>query len=294
MVSFDYFLTIELLELGYEAIYFESGLIDWDDQDLGSDLYLKANEWINLNGIDETKVDEVSLGRLFARQTSYLIISYQRIRAAIYNLTKTFRPKSLVLLDCKNEFGLLQERHRLTLVKEVCLDLDVQFINMFDPIRDDDDYFPQFPIYAGLGFKRSFSDYLRVLFEFSCSLASRLNSRNSKRKTIIVFCGGHVSRQLMFNQRPADTEFVFFPSLFPKNLKLFKFLVTKNLRFEIAPSLVATLKPLKKNKKIAQIKAEYLTAWKKSKSFGFERVLHEFLEEEVFDSEKMKFFLSQA
>ena len=292
VVSFDYNLTFELRDLGYEAIYFESGLVDWDDQNLGSELYLRANEWVNLNGIDQTKFNEVSLGRLFARQTSYLMISYHRIRAAIYNLTKVFCPKSVALLDCKNEFGLLHEKHRLMLVQEVCLELDVQLINLFDPIHDDDDYFPQFAIYGGVGFKRTSSDYLRGVFEFACSLASRFKRREPKQRSIIVFCGGHVSRQLIFNKHPTNTEFVLFPSLFPKKHRIFRYLVKENLRFEVAPSLIATLKMLKKNKKIAQIKATYRKEWEKAESSGCERVLREFLDEEVFESNKLNFFLS--
>ena len=47
---------------------------------------------------------------------------------------------------------------------------------------------------------------------------------------------------------------------------------------------------LKKNKKIAQIKATYRKEWVKAESSGCERVLREFLDKEVFESNKLNNF----
>lgn len=119
IVSCDWLLWQELSEAGRPAVFYELGLLDWDDLDqLDSQLFIRANDWVyDAQGRDVTLFRGVSLGKLLTGDCSMALINFARMDRSLAVLAERFAAREFIFFDYSNEISTLGGEQRRALVR---------------------------------------------------------------------------------------------------------------------------------------------------------------------------------
>ncbi len=92
---------------GYHVTHYESRLAPWPDE-IGrfEDIYLKACEWIYVDGKDATQYKGVSLGQAFGTAATLAWMAATRLDFAINKICSEVRPSEMILFDLIGMFLL--------------------------------------------------------------------------------------------------------------------------------------------------------------------------------------------
>lgn len=130
IVSCGWLLWQELVESGRHAVYYELGILDWDEPDtLGTDLNLRANDWVYELGNDAVMFQGVSIGRMFGAEISMALLNYHRIIRCLRKLIERFGPEEIWLFDFTLDINLLGEDMRKMVVQMAVRECGVGFID---------------------------------------------------------------------------------------------------------------------------------------------------------------------
>ncbi|MEE2745398.1 MAG: hypothetical protein VX617_00815 [Pseudomonadota bacterium] len=142
IVACDWLTWRRGLDLGYHCVHFDLGLINHAENHFDrADLFLKADSWVYNNNQDMTIFDDVSLGKMFTRETSLFAQSYLQLSEGMDWFCQTFEPKSVVLYDIRTEFGLIDDTIKLFLAKRSSKLIGAELINkVFSPPMSTKDY----------------------------------------------------------------------------------------------------------------------------------------------------------
>ena len=291
IVSSDWLLIKDLNQNGYDAVYFEYGLRDWGEQELESQLYIRTNDWLYINGVDKSKYNGVSLGQLFSRDISLVYLSYARLSAALSCMCVEFKPKKIFLYDYRSEFELLDEFSRIKIVEEVCRQHVVHLVNSADCPGADDDEFPQLPIYGGSKAPVENYRWLRgfygLVIEF---ISAMLRGLTPKRDKVLVMTGGHLAQTLSKYATSKTITPIYFSSLLIK--KPGEVLRTIWRGSYLARRLYTNIDDVN-YEAVQQITESYLKHWEKDKPDVLRMIVRRYITRNVFSSERIRFYTSQ-
>tara|TARA_R110002072_G_scaffold27564_13_gene89685 strand:- start:270 stop:2162 length:1893 start_codon:yes stop_codon:yes gene_type:complete len=197
IVSANWLLWQEALARGEHCVHTHLGLVDWDTEDLDQNLWLKAYDWVYDNGADQTLFRDISLGRKFAKEISFVIADVARLDRIFRQLIERFGPQEIEYLDCKTDTGYLGQAYRVSLIRHICEDCNVAFIDGSDAGEAN---IREMPINRFAGLMQevpSTRDRIRTMvrsgFGFLANSASRVLRRVGERRNIVLMLSTHLN-----------------------------------------------------------------------------------------------------
>lgn len=291
VVSSDWLLMNKLDQLGYYAIYFEYGLRNWGEQELESQLYIRTNDWLYINGVDETIYNGVSLGKLFARDISLVYISYTRLNGALLYICDQFEPKKIFLYDYRSEFDFLDEISKLEIVEEVCQQRGIELVNSTDCPNASDDEFPQLPIYGNNAVPVESYRFLRNLYGSLIEFLSVIvRSVATKRSKVLVMTGGHLSQILSKYTKSENITPVYFSSVLTKRPR--EILLSIWRGSYLAKRLLADIEEAN-DEVVQQIIDRYLKHWDGRNPDVITTIVRRYITTNIFGSKRIRFYTAQ-
>ena len=115
-VCCDWLLWHACHKRGLHCLHLEAGTLeDAKTAALQDDFFLRSNAWVYRDGVDQTHFNGISIGKLFTREVSLVLLSCYQIRTALDWFYNTFQPKHLIVYDLRTEFGLVDDemKHRI-------------------------------------------------------------------------------------------------------------------------------------------------------------------------------------
>ncbi len=291
IVSTDWLLTMKLCNENFHALYFEAGLQNWNDEKLESELYLRANDWVFIDGIDRTKYRGVSLGKLFVRDISYIYISYERLKQSLTNICSTYKPQQIFFYDFRSEVGLLDCQIKSELVSEICSIYGARFVDFSDCVDGNDDEFPQKQVYGSSKPPDVSFPMLRKVFDLFWELLSALlTTRNHTRKKIAVMTGGHLAQILSLEIPNKEIIPIYFSSVLKKSPIV---LAKTILRGGYLSSSLTNTESKVNFSIIENIRKIYNDYWNRTECSKLDKFVRRFIATNIFESSRIKFYCSQ-
>ena len=291
VVSSDWLLINQLDQHGYDAVYFEYGLRNWDEQELESKLFIRSNDWLYINGEDKTLYKGVSLGKLFARDLSFVYLGYARLSGALSKICEEFNPSKIYFYDFRSEFGLLDERSKLDIVDRVCRQFEAELIICADCPKDDDKDFSQRPIYGNDKAPKESHRFLRDLYGAVVELFSIIvRAFTSKREKVVIFTGGHLAQTLSKYTKSNSITPIYFSSLLSKKpIDVFSTVLggaylARRLKGDFSKA---------KREVVAEIVDVYLNYWDGAQTDLQTKLVRRYIKNKVFNSELLKYYTSE-
>lgn len=197
IVSANWLLWQQAIARGTHCVHTHLGLVDWDTTDLDQNLWLKSYDWVYDGEKDQTLFRDISLGRKFAKEVSFVIADVARLDRIFRQLIDRFDPQEIEYLDCKTDTGYLGHKYRLSLVRNICDDCDVEFIDRSDAGEAN---IREMPInrFAGLmqevpSARDRFRGTVRGAFGLLTNLASRVLRRFGTGRNIVLMLSTHLN-----------------------------------------------------------------------------------------------------
>lgn len=149
-------------QAGFHAIHYDACVGDWPP-DLGDpdDLYLRACDWIYIDGEDASRYHGVSLGRLIGTQATLAWQACITLDYALSMICERFQPKEMQLLDLSTHFAILDSHAKRHLVRGVAQRYGVELVDSLDEPDPEDPCFHTRPIYRPQPRRRGMRDALR-------------------------------------------------------------------------------------------------------------------------------------
>lgn len=133
IVCCDWLLWQQLIAAGRHAVYYELGLMDWTQpDDLDTELFVRATDFVYENGVDQTVFRGVSLGKAFAAELSMALMNYHRLNRALRKLVTRFRPTEVQHFDFRYDINVLDADLRKALVEGIVGDCGLAFTDRSD------------------------------------------------------------------------------------------------------------------------------------------------------------------
>jgi hypothetical protein len=197
IVSANWLLWQEALARGEHCVHTHLGLVDWDTKDLDQNLLLKAYDWAYDGKADQTLFRGISLGRKFANEVSFVIADVARLDRIFRQLIGRFSPREIEYLDCKTDLGYLGRDYRISLVRDICDDCNVSFI---DGAGAGEASIREMPInrFAGLteevpSARDRIRGLVRAAFGLFTNLASRFLRQFGQGRNIVLMLSTHLN-----------------------------------------------------------------------------------------------------
>lgn len=196
-LSSNWLLWQECLNRGMHCVCLDRGLLDWPEAyTLGNELYLRANDWIYLDGKDITKFHGVSLGTKLNNELTLLLSDVEKLSRAISIIAEEFSSDEIIYYDVVSDYGFLSPSERKDLVRTVAENIGVGFSDRADPIADREPgmtHIAQVPESRSPSVRRKIASFFRMsldrLFRTIVSLIghpTRLFSRRYPKVLIAV------------------------------------------------------------------------------------------------------------
>jgi hypothetical protein len=288
VVTTDWLLLKDLLNDGYEAIYFEYGLNDEEEDELERKLYIKSNDWLYVNGIDHTLYKNVSVGKLFSRDISLILLSHKRITKSLSKLCAEFTPETIYFYDYRSEFEVLDTDEKLVILEDFCSSMDIHFVDKNDCPDAEDKNFPQHKIYGLKSIETKKFSLLRNVYGNTLELFSQIIELTSAAKEkVVIQTGGHLA-QVLNAEYTKKSDFK--PILFSSGLKKSPLTLLKSLIKGVYLSKDISHKSTKLNKEpLEKICEYYLTYWEQKKgSVVVTRIIQNYVKKNIFYSDRIE------
>jgi len=281
---------MELSKQGIDAVYFELGLQGWDGDGLESELYLRANDWVFLDGVDRSKYRGVSLGKLFSRDISFIYTSFSRLSKSLAFFCEKYKPKDIYFFDFRSEVGMLDGKAKLSIVSNVCSEYDIGLINCSDFPAGDDNEFPQKLVYGNNSGQIKPKNLIKsIYYSVWCLISDVLNFTRAKRNRVVIMTGGHLAKVLSRQNFSFKTEFIYFiPVLKKSPVALLKTLLNGNILKKFP-----TISERKHRVELECIYDIYNDYWDKSDQTLLDKVVSNYIKANIFGKSRIEFYCSQ-
>jgi len=219
-VSSSWLLWQDLLYQNQHCIHMESrsthvAISSWRD-----DLDLRANDWIYINGKDQTVFDDVSLGRKCETKTRLVLLELTKLKTCLEYFISNFKIKTVYFYDFRIEGSILDGKIQLYTVKNICRKFKKQFLNRLAPIQNSSIYNSRATLHSNHRLKPS---YFSCLFNFTKKLffstviqASRLNLLHKSDQTrIFILSTALTSTPLLKSIKNINALPIVFAEWFP-------------------------------------------------------------------------------
>lgn len=138
IVSCNWLLWQKAAADGWHCIYMDSELGDADSISvLGDRLFLRAVDWIYDDDEDVTLFQGVSLGRRCIRDMGLYLLETEFLRLVVDTLTRKFKPREVIYMDWRTEWGVLDDDERFQTVGEQFFRNGISIIDRRMPITTD-------------------------------------------------------------------------------------------------------------------------------------------------------------
>ena len=212
IVSCNWLVWQEALAAGRHCIHIESWWTDRQRLPFPRDLFVRANDWMYIDGKDVTMFRGVSLGRKFLHDVFLLILERDRLIAYLTDLVGRYRPDEIVYFDCRTDLTVLTGEDRYRLMVGIARDHDIGVVDRTDPIAENDSYLPQTRVelrHRALG--RSWRDGLRSLlrrvFETGVDAMARLRRIGARPRPSVLMPVSHLTGLPLMGAIPAGDMF---------------------------------------------------------------------------------------
>lgn len=143
VVACDWLAWWDAIQEGFDALHLEAGLMDSAEADARrDDLLVRANAWAYDGDRDLSIYRDVSLARMFTRETSLFLLSWHQLSVAAGWFLRKFRPAEVILFDIRNEFDLVPETMRRNLMLEIAAAAGTPLDDRWDPGTNADGTYP--------------------------------------------------------------------------------------------------------------------------------------------------------
>jgi len=208
IVCSDWLVWRQCRDLGLHCLHLEAGLLDDAKTSAAdTDFFIQANQWVYDQGKDVTLFEGASIGKLFTREISLVLLSCHQIKEALRWFCATFQPGEIVLFDVRTEYGLVDDTLKRRLVNDAAIDCGASVDDRLDgpentaldfPFTDDFRVRPA-PA-AALFSKTSARDALRFAYSFLVSKIFAAKWRwDGKRKLVLILPTGLMCQNLIDN-----------------------------------------------------------------------------------------------
>ena len=287
VVTTDWLLMHDLHKAGFESIYFESGLNDRDENPLEHSLYIRVNDWLYIDGKDKTVYKGVSLGKLFSRDISLILLSYSKLKKSLSKICEIYNPKQVYFYDYRSEFEVLGTEEKLMMLKDVCLAMNIKFYDQNDCPDGNDPDFSQNKIY---GITKSIElDYhfLRKTYGFLLEVLSSLMKFLSKSKDkVVIFSGGHLAQTI---NKEYQKEMNFTPIFFSSGLNKSPIQTIKSLLKHTFLTRDLSISSNDINLSLLEgIYQNYMTFWVQNKANVLETIIRNYIINNIFHTERIQ------
>lgn len=292
IVTCSWHLLVPLEKNGFDAIYFEYGLRNWEEQELESMLYVRASDWLYTDGVDESTYKGVSLGKLYVTDISLLLVNYTRLYAALSAICDEFSPRYIYFFDYRSESGLLDEISKIEIVDDVCRQRGIQLINYADCPDDNDDQFPELLNYGG--HKAPVVSYpsLRNLYGSLIELLSDVvRAVTPRRDKVLVVAGGHLSQTLSKYTKSNKIIPVYFSTALSNRPRE---ILSTILRGSYLAKKTYSVAVSRFHRDIAKTIADhYISNWERSEAELLTRIVRRYIKRNIFGTERLGFYVAQ-
>ena len=290
VISSDWLLIRELEQCGYDVVFFEYGLRNWGEQELESKLFIRANDWLYINGEDKSLYKGVSLGKLIVREISFVIVGYARLNGALTKICEEFKPKKVYFYNFQSEFSQLDERSILDIVDEVCCQFRAELIIFEDCSEHKDKDFSQSLNYGNHKVPeesyRFLRDFYGVIVEFLSILVRTFTSKKAK---VVICTGGHLAQILSKYTKSNNITPIYFSNVLSKNPID---VLSAVLRGAYLARRLNRDVPNVKRKVIAELVDVYLDYWDGAQTNLQTKLVRSHIRNKVFDTELLEYYAS--
>ncbi len=198
VVSTNWLLWQDCLRRGLHCVHADLGLVDWDSRVLGNDVFLRANDWMYVDGRDVTLFRGVSLGRKYIRESALVLTDFERLRQSVEGIARRFRPDELVYFDYRTYFDQLCPEDKLYAFETIADKLKCRLVDRSDPMDSSDPELPACLAVVPDGApprtaRGRLRDALLIAFERFAAGVSRLRRVLGGRKPSVLFLAGHLT-----------------------------------------------------------------------------------------------------
>ena len=269
---------------GWHCVYIEQGYEPPEDAvNLSTDILLRGNDWVYLDGEDATVFESNSLGRGFSTPAALFIATYVRLSVSLSNIVDRFQPKTLIYLD----LVLLDTEStspwcRRYVAETVSEKFGLGFVDRTDPVS-----------YADTDVTRS--DWRQVMrkrcrgtlvavYAASVGTLSQIVARFTRpRRRVLIMMAWNFFEPIAFGAHPG-TQAVVHASAFPKSLRT----IAKLFRhgFLLGSSPRASLTGAERNH-VDQICKKLKSHWQSQPADETGTALREFARREILDNGRL-------
>lgn len=121
---------------GRHCLHYEQGFQTIDEAKLGTDIYLRTQDWSFVDGKDITLFQGASLARKFTSEVNQVIIESERLGQTLLGLIERFGPEEIVFHDFRSEIAALDRNARFSLVERVAGGHGIPVIDRRDSLPD--------------------------------------------------------------------------------------------------------------------------------------------------------------
>jgi len=142
LVVHGWLLWQQTAESGWHSVPYEGAIDAGLSDSTASDIFIRTHDWLYESGADLTVFRGVSLGRLFARELSLLVMERSRLIRAIESLIERFQPDTIVYLDFRAEHSVMDSQGRLDTVRQSAERCGLVVEDKSDPLNGADPHLP--------------------------------------------------------------------------------------------------------------------------------------------------------
>jgi len=215
IVCSDWLVWRHCHDLGFHCLHLEAGLLeDAKSSAKETDFFIRANQWVYDEGKDVTLFKGVSIGKLFTREISLVLLSCHQIKEALQWFCANFQPGEIVLFDVRTEYGLVDDTLKRRLVNDAATTFGALVDDRLDGPENHALDFPftaDFQVRpiprANMLSKDLFLNGLRFCYTFLISMIFSVKWRwAGKRRLVLILPTGLMCQNLIDNYDQDQTD----------------------------------------------------------------------------------------
>ena len=141
-MSCNWLLWRQAADEGWHIVFYESYLDPIDRDLLSHSHYIRAADWMYVDGRDITLFEGVSLGRKLILHISRIILEWNRLSNSLENLVVRFQPEKLLFFDFQAELPGMDAQGRWSVVLDVAQRHNLTAIDQRELAKSDNDSLP--------------------------------------------------------------------------------------------------------------------------------------------------------
>ena len=222
VVAHSWLLWQEALAEGRHCVQYESASLAHPPADQQTDIHVRCNDWLFVDGVDPTDFRGVSLGCRFSREIGLLIMERERLARALESLIARYRPEAVIYIDFRADHSVMDADGRFALVTEIAERHGIAAVDRRDPPAGDDPWLPFTEFYGREQHEEAATTpraivWARAIFVAALGAICVLRRRVLPRKSSVFVANTHLTAlPLIENFHAEDFYALFLAEWFPR------------------------------------------------------------------------------